>query len=265
MPSTRPPGAAAEADAAAVTGGPAEPPVAEADPRARRADRVTSLIEVVFCSGVPSQLLLAVTLQAAGWRPFSADGQLSLGYITALSLADTLIIVSLAVVFLASRGETPRVVLLGTRPMGREALVGLALLPPIVVGVGALGLALRTIAPWLHNVPDNPLAALMRDPVSLAVFAVVVVLAGGLREEAQRAFILHRFRQHLGGPRVGLWVTSVAFGLGHLLQGYDAAILTAVLGFIWGAVFLRRGSLLAPVVSHAAFNLVEVARQAMAP
>jgi membrane protease YdiL (CAAX protease family) len=64
---------------------------------------------------------------------------------------------------------------------------------------------------------------------------------------------------------VGLWVTSVAFGLGHLLQGYDAAILTAVLGFIWGAVFLRRGSLLAPVVSHAAFNLVEVARQAMAP
>lgn len=232
--------------------------------RGPRSDRVASLIEVLFCSGVPTQLVLGLTLQAIGWLPFAADGQLSLRYIATLSLIDTAIVATLAVVFLSARGEQPRAVFLGPRPVAREALVGLGLLLPILIGVAVLALALRTLAPWLHNVPENPLATLMRDPVSLAVFAVVVVLAGGFREEIQRAFILHRFSQHLGGPRVGLWVTSVAFGLGHLLQGYDAAILTAALGFTWGAIYLGRGSLVAPFVSHAAFNLVEVGRQVLA-
>lgn len=264
-PSALPPGTATEPTDLPATGAEGLPALVEPEPHPRRADRVASIVEVIFCSGLPSQLLLALALQAAGWLPFSADGQLSLRYITALSLLDTAIVVSLAVVFLASRGDRPRAVFLGARPVGREALLGLALLLPIVIGVALLGLALRTLAPWLHNVPENPLAALMRDPASLAIFAVVVVLAGGLREEVQRAFVLHRFRQHLGGATVGLWVSSVAFGLGHLLQGYDAALLTGVLGLTWGAIFLRRGSLLAPLVSHAAFNLVEVARQALVP
>lgn len=243
---------------------PVEPPQAPLAPEGgvRPGERIASLIEVLFCSGVPSQLLLALLLQGSGWQPFEADGALSLRYIAVLSLADTAIVVGLALLFLRSRGETPRAVLLGARPVAREALIGMGLVLPILVCIALLGLGLRTLAPWLHNVPENPLAALTRDPRSLAIFALVVVLAGGLREEVQRAFVLHRFRQHLGGATLGLWLFSLAFGLGHLLQGYDAAILTAVLGLTWGALYLRRGSIVAPVVSHAVFNLMEVLRQA---
>ena len=93
-----------------------------------------------------------------------------------------------------------------------------------------------------------------------AVFAVVVVVAGGIREEIQRAFLLRRFEQWLGGAGVGVLVTSAAFGAGHLVQGADAAIATGVLGAFWAIIYLRRRSVAAPIVSHAGFNLLQLAQ-----
>ena len=81
---------------------------------------------------------------------------------------------------------------------------------------------------------------------------------GGFREEMQRAFVLHRFEQYLGGAAVGLIVFSIGFGLGHALQGWDATVMTGILGAFWGIVYLRRRSFVAPLVCHAVFNLVEV-------
>ena len=84
------------------------------------------------------------------------------------------------------------------------------------------------------------------------------MIAGGLREEVQRGFILHRFGGYLGGGGVGVIVHSLIFGLGHLDQGYDAAIATASLGVFWGVVYLRRRSIIAPITSHAGYNLSQV-------
>jgi membrane protease YdiL (CAAX protease family) len=86
-----------------------------------------------------------------------------------------------------------------------------------------------------------------------------VLVAGGIREEIQRAFLLHRFEQHLGGPAVGLIVTSAAFGLGHTLQGLDAAIVTGMLGAFWGTVYLVRRSVVSTVTNHALFNVAQIA------
>ncbi len=107
--------------------------------------------------------------------------------------------------------------------------------------------ALRLWAPWLHNVPTNPLEELAAGgPMNAAMFALVAIFAGGVREELQRAFLLHRFEQHLGGARVGVIVLSVAFGLGHFVQGWDAAITTGTLGAFWAVLYLRRRSSVAP-------------------
>ena len=70
------------------------------------------------------------------------------------------------------------------------------------------------------------------------IFAFVVMIAGGVREEIQRGFVLRRFEQYLGGGAVGLAIFSALFGLGHLEQGYDVAISTGVLGAFWGAIYL---------------------------
>ena len=85
------------------------------------------------------------------------------------------------------------------------------------------------------------------------------MIAGGVREEIQRGFILHRFEQFLGGGATGIVVFSLLFGLGHLEQGRDVALATAVLGAFWGVIYLRRRSIAAPMVSHAGFNLLQVA------
>lgn len=194
----------------------------------------------------------------AGLRARSPDA-IGFEFIVALSLLDTAAIVGLAVLFLRLRGERVRDVLFGHQRIGAEIARGLLYVPLIFAIVLALGALIQYALPWMHNVTRNPLQAMLSTPWRVAIFAVVVVLAGGVREEVQRGFILHRFERDLGGARIGLALFSVVFGLGHLTQGYDAGVITGVLGLLWGVMFLRRRSIVAPIVSHALFNLIEIA------
>jgi membrane protease YdiL (CAAX protease family) len=139
-----------------------------------------------------------------------------------------------------------------------EILRGLALLPVVFVGVLIVAGSLRLLLPWTHNVPDNPLTKYMRTPAEAVVFTVVVILAGGVREEIQRAFILHRFEQRLGGARVGLVVFSLAFGALHLYEGVDSAIVVGLLGLMWGVIYLRRRSAIISMTNHAGFDAAQV-------
>ncbi len=242
-------------DAIDATSQPLEP----AGPEAVRPSRALSLLEVLLCSGFPTQILIGGVLIALGARVSGDASRLPFGFVVAVSLLDTLAIVVLVVAFLKLRGERPAEVLLGRGPVWPEIRRGLAYVPLVFAVVIGLGTAIQALAPWLHNVPTNPLQAMLTSPVRVAIFAAVVVLAGGLREEVQRAFILHRFDQHLGGAPLGLVIFSVAFGLGHLTQGYDAAIITGTLGLFWGVLYLVRRSLIASAVSHSLFNLLEIA------
>jgi membrane protease YdiL (CAAX protease family) len=151
-------------------------------------------------------------------------------------------------------------VFFGGRPFLPEALVGLFSLPVVVIVVIVTSLVIRLVAPQLHNVEQNPFEGLLGTETGLLAFLFVVIVAGGLREELQRVFLLHRFRHDLGGVRVGLLLTSVAFGLGHTLQGWDAAVITASLGALWGWISLTRGSAAASIVSHSLFNSGELIR-----
>jgi membrane protease YdiL (CAAX protease family) len=197
-------------------------------------------------------------MNAAGFSPLKANGQLSLGYVVTLSLVDTVLLIGLIVLFLQSHGERLRDVLLGARPIEGEVRLGATLaLAALAIGVAVLAL-IQAFAPSLHNVGHNPLQDLIHGPRSAAIFAIVVIVAGGVREEIQRAFILHRFSVWLGGGMVGVVVGSAAFGAGHLVQGYDAAITTGLLGVFWGLLYLRRRSVLAPMISHSGFNLIEL-------
>jgi membrane protease YdiL (CAAX protease family) len=54
-------------------------------------------------------------------------------------------------------------------------------------------------------------------------------------------------------------LTSLAFGLGHTVQGWDAAIVTALMGAFWGALYLARRSVVSTVTNHALFNIAQVA------
>ena len=140
-------------------------------------------------------------MAALGYRPYGANGELSLAYVVVLSLADTALLLSLIAVFLSVHGEGARDLFLGNRPIGAEARAGLPL-ALIALGIGVIVLVvIQQVAPWLHTVPSNPLQSLVRTPHDAALFAVVAVVAGGVREEVQRAFLLRRFERWLGGSQ----------------------------------------------------------------
>jgi membrane protease YdiL (CAAX protease family) len=95
------------------------------------------------------------------------------------------------------------------------------------------------------------------------VFIMVVILAGGVREELMRGFILHRFHQRLGGQWLGLALFGVVFGIMHVQQGYDAAMAVGLLGIVWGVLYIRRRSIVAAMVSHAGFDTAMVLQQVL--
>ena len=216
------------------------------------------MFEVVAASGFPTQLALGGLLMAAGLRPFGADGSLSMTYLAVLMPADTALLLALVVWRIRAGGERVSAVLLGTRPWRREGWLGAGLVPVVFGAVVIVMLALRALWPGLHNVDANPFEALLRTRVDALVLGVLVIMTGGLKEEVQRAFVLHRFDQQLGGARLGLVIYSLVFGTGHVIQGYDVAIVTALLGLAWGTLFLWRRSVVAPAASHAGFNAAQV-------
>lgn len=233
-------------------------PSPQAPARVDPAQRVVALLEVIICSDFPTQIALAATFYALGFRERLADGSLSVVYVATLSLIDAALLIALIVFFLRSHGESVRDVFLGTRPIAPEIRAGVPMsFVALAIALGAI-LTIQQFAPYLRTEERNPLQDLLTSPVGAAVMAVVLVVAGGVREELQRAFLLRRFERSLGGPIIGVVVTSLAFGLGHLLQGADVALVTALLGVFWAIVYLRRRSVVAPIVSHAGFNLLQL-------
>ena len=224
---------------------------------------IVAIAEVLLCSSVPTQLLIGALLSVAGWSPIDETGQLSLAFVLVLSVADTLLLIGLMVALTRAHGERVLDLWLGHRRVTPEALYGARLIPVVFLMVVVVLSVLRIVAPWLHDVPTNPLEQLAGTPGQAAALGMVAILAGGVREEMQRAFLLRRFEQHLGGAGVGVVILSIGFGLGHIVQGWDAVITTGLLGVFWAVLYLRRRSTVAPLVSHAGFNALEVLRVAV--
>ena len=218
----------------------------------------TALFEVVICCGFPTQLLFVGILAMLGIVSTDTSGRLSISYVFLLSISDTILLLFLIFFFLRQHQENPVEIFLGRRQFRGEFLFGL-MLTPFILGITLTSAALlHYLWPSLRNVPENPFNALLTSPMNAALFTMVAVIAGGVREELQRAFILLRFERHLGGAKVGLVIFSLVFGLGHALQGWDAALITALLGALWGSIYLLRRSVISTIVSHTSFNIVEI-------
>ena len=86
---------------------------------------------------------------------------------------------------------------------------------------------------------------------------LVCITAGVCEEFVYRGFLLHYLHVlpfHLS-LTWALVLSSMIFGIGHLYQGVGGAVQTAVLGFVFGGLFLITGSLLVPMVVHAVVDL----------
>jgi len=224
--------------------------------------RWLAVIQTILVSGIPTQLLLAFVvilgLKVDPWGPDGSSGGMTLEFMSMVMLFDTALTALLIRIFLEMSGEDSRTVFLGRRPVLGEALRGLALIPVVFLGVTIITLGLRTLVPWLNNVQESPMLKFMQTPLEAGIFLVVVVLGAGVKEEIQRAFVLRRFEQSLGGARLGLVVWSGWFGILHFEQGLDVAASIGLLGLFWGILYFKRRSLVMGMVNHAGFNAFQV-------
>ena len=114
---------------------PPPPQPLQVGPSDRRAQRAIAFVEVVLCSGFPTQILLTPILILGGLRPFGIDGQLSLAFVVTLSLVDAAVLIVLILSFLRIHHEGPRDLFLGARPIGHESMTGMFLIPVVILGV----------------------------------------------------------------------------------------------------------------------------------
>jgi len=228
-----------------------------------RLSRWMAALQVILVCGVPTQIIAAVVvlLVTSGLHAenLTMDRLMSLEFTAPLLLLDTALIAVLIRIFLEMSGETSQAVFVGARrPLG-EIVRGLLLVPVVLVALQLLVAGIRTLLPVLHTVEESPFEKYIGSPMDAAVFGLVVVLSGGIKEELQRAFILHRFRQRLGGINVGLVAFTLFFGALHATQGVDTAIGIGLLGLLWGVLYIRRGSILMSLANHAGFDGISVA------
>jgi membrane protease YdiL (CAAX protease family) len=94
----------------------------------------------------------------------------------------------------------------------------------------------------------------------LPVFISIALFKGGFSEELWRIFTLTRFEKIFGksGLLLALIFSSVVFGVGHLYQGVEGMISTAIVGLLYALVYLRKRLALESIFAHAIFNMIAV-------
>jgi len=225
-------------------------PLADRSPGAWM-ERVRALLEVLLLSGLVSGFVAYLPFSAihgAGTTPTASAQAVS----TFVFLEASICLLLLLLVALTNR-EPLRDLGLRRDRWPAHALVGLAIVPILFLTNGLVAAAFKLLLPK-YFLDRNPLVDVIKTPQDLVLFLCVVLYAGGIKEELQRAFILNRFRDHLGGAWFGLVVWSAAFGAGHYVQGAQGMVAASIYGMIFGIVYLARGSLVAPVVAHATYD-----------
>src|SRR5258708_20932500 len=90
----------------------------EPSPTVLPIDRAAAALEVILCSGFPTQIVIITVLHALGMKVRLEDGRLSPPFVFTLTLLDTLLLVGLVVFFFRAHRESVRGQLFGSpRPL----------------------------------------------------------------------------------------------------------------------------------------------------
>jgi membrane protease YdiL (CAAX protease family) len=218
-------------------------------------DRLQALFEVVLVSGLVSSLIAALpfALVIGGSTDLFSDARTMTGFL----MTDVSVTVLFLLIIIGIRREAPAALGLRFDRWISNSLIGLAVVPLLFIFSAGISAVFQAFFPE-YFLDRNPLTEVIRTPGDLALISLTGLIAGGVKEELQRAFILNRFQRHLGGATVGLVIWSAAFGAGHYVQGAQGVAAATIFGVIFGLLYLARNSLIAPIVAHGAYNTLAI-------
>ena len=131
-------------------------------------------------------------------------------------------------------------------------LTGVLLAAPMTLGVDVL----EALLSW-HGTVVQPIVLQAQAPgVFLLTLLKSALLAPVLEELFFRGYLLHAMKR-FGEPRAAA-VSALCFALVHLGGTPCAWVMYAAMGLLLAALTMRTGSLLAPMLVHAVYNLTLV-------
>lgn len=131
-------------------------------------------------------------------------------------------------------------------------LTGVLLAAPMTLGVDVL----EALLSW-HGTVVQPMVLQAQAPgVFLLTLLKSALLAPVLEELFFRGYLLHAMKR-FGEPRAAA-VSALCFALVHLGGTPCAWVMYAAMGLLLAALTMRTGSLLAPMLVHAVYNLTLV-------
>jgi membrane protease YdiL (CAAX protease family) len=228
------------------------PQLPERPPRKGWMRRLQAVFEILLVSGLISSLVAALPLAVfLGKR----TGLLltDVRFMSIFLLVESGVTFVLLAILMKIHHENIRYLGLQWERWKVNSIMGLALIPFLFFINAVVSFVFRNYLPKYYT-EYNPLTEIIHSPEQLALFIFSALIAGGIKEELQRAFILNKFRRYLGGAGVGLVLWSVAFGAGHYVQGIQGILIATVYGFLFGVLYLMSGSLIAPIVAHGAYD-----------
>jgi len=140
--------------------------------------------------------------------------------------------------------------------LATEIVVGLALYFPIAYGLVYLQAALKSLGlSTLESVPGYFSPSHAAEYLLATVLFTVVAVA---EEGVFRGYLIRRLKNLTGRAHLAVPAAALIFCTGHGYQQIGGVIATFLLGVVFGAVYLWRGSLVAPIVIHFMQNAVTV-------
>jgi membrane protease YdiL (CAAX protease family) len=134
------------------------------------------------------------------------------------------------------------------RNVWREAAIGGVLFVPLLFGMSLIERILRAAGLSVPQEAPSFLVPSGTGQIALALLLLVVVAVS--EEVIFRGYLIRRFTALSRNPPAALVLSSAAFAIGHGYERSGGMVGVGILGLIFGALYLWRKSLVAPMVMH---------------
>jgi uncharacterized protein len=217
---------------------PISPPAHESASPSRKAQAIEVGIFLLLI--VPSMVISLLAIR---------QGKVGFVVTAIATIARDLALMSLVLFFVWRNGEGFASLGWTSKNWSRQVALGLVLFPIVFLGAAALESFLKRLG---LSSPSTPLPSSLSFQgwleVPLALLLVIVVAVA--EETIFRGYLILRFTFLSGNVPAALVVSSIIFSLGHGYEGLAGLTTVGILGLIFAIIYVRTGSLVAPMVLH---------------
>lgn len=190
-------------------------------------------------------LILPPMLMTAG---MSTSENLTFPLIAASTMLTNIPLLCLIIYFVWRNNESFASIGLTLRNSRNELLWGAFLCVPLLLVMSLVETVLRAAGLSVFQQAPSFLVPSGGGQVVVALLLLIVVTVS--EEVIFRGYLIRRFAAVTGSTATALVLSAAVFAVGHGYQGSGGVVGVGILAMIFGAVYLWRGSLVAPMVMH---------------